>query len=303
MNIINTLDYKPNLSLALGFFDGLHQGHQVVVKTAVNFAKENNVESGVVVFREHPMSYILKNSIRQIITLDDKIDMLDKLDVDNVILMDFDENLANLSASQYLKDILVKHFSPLAITTGFNHSFGHNRQGNSEFLRKFQSQYNYRYFEIPPITCNNIVSSSSSIRNALMCGNLDLANCLLGYKFFIKANVIQGQKIGRKIDFPTANFEYPSQIIELPTGVYLVSVEVQNKLYKGILNYGYRPTVSDDAKLLCEVHILDFNEDLYDQQIKVSFITKIRNEMKFGALDQLKSQIIKDLDFAKNYQD
>lgn len=302
MNIIKTLEYKPNLSLALGFFDGLHQGHKVVVKTAVNYAKENNVESGIIIFREHPMSYILKNSIRQIVTLEDKIEMLVEMDVDNVILLDFNDTLANLSASNYLKDILVKYFSPIAITTGFNHSFGYNRQGNSEFLRKFQTQYDYRYFEIPPITCNNIVTSSSSIRNAIMCGNLDLANCLLGYNFFLKARVIQGQKIGRKIDFPTANFEYPKDIIELPTGVYFVSVEVENIIYKGILNYGYRPTVSSDAKLICEVHILDFNEDIYDQQIKVSFTTKIRNEMKFGSLSQLKSQIIKDIDFAKNYQ-
>lgn len=302
MNVIRKLDFKPNLSLALGFFDGLHQGHQVVVKTAVNFAKENNAESGIVIFKEHPLSYIKRNSIKQIITLEDKIDMLADLGADNVIVLDFDENLANLSASQYLKDILIKYFSPIAITTGFNHHFGHNRQGNSEFLRKFQSKYNYRYFEIPPITCNNIVSSSSSIRNAIMCGNLDLANSLLGYNFFLRADVITGQKIGRKIDFPTANFNYPKEIVELPTGVYLVSVEVQGKTYKGILNYGYRPTVSDEARLLCEVHILDFNDDIYDEKIKVSFATKIRNEMKFGNLSELKAQIINDLEFARNYE-
>lgn len=302
MNVIRKLEFKPNLSLALGFFDGLHQGHQVVVKTAVNFAKENNAESGIIIFKEHPLSYIKKNSIKQIITLEDKIDMLADLEADNVIVLDFDEYLANLSASQYLKDILIKYFSPIAITTGFNHHFGHNRQGNSEFLRKFQSKYNYRYFEIPPITSNNIISSSSSIRNAVMCGNLDLANCLLGYNFFLRACVITGQKIGRKIDFPTANFTYPKEIVELPTGVYLVSVEVQGKAYKGILNYGYRPTVSDEARLLCEVHILDFNDDIYGDQIKVSFITKIRNEMKFGNLSELKAQIINDLEFARNYK-
>ncbi len=302
MNIIENLEEKHNLSLALGFFDGLHEGHKVVLKTAVNFAKENQIESGVIIFKQHPMSYIMKNSIKQIISLEDKIHMLENLGLDNAILIDFDKTLANLSAHSYLKEILIAKYSPAAITTGFNHSFGAKRQGNSDFLRKFQSQYNYRYFEVPPITCNNVVTSSSSIRNAIMCGNLDLANSLLGYNFFLRAPIIHGQKLGRKLDFPTANFNYPKEIVEIPTGVYLVEVELLNKKYKGILNYGYRPTVTDDAKLLCEVHILDFNEDVYDEEIKVSFITKIRNEMKFAALSYLKAQIIKDLEFAKNYK-
>ena len=301
MNIIRNLEHKPKLSLALGYFDGLHQGHKVVIKTAVNYARQNGVESGIIIFREHPLSYILKNKIRQIITLDDKINMLKDLDVDNVILIDFDENIANLSANSYLKDILIKHFEPVAITTGFNHYFGHNRQGNSDLLKMYQSKYNYRYFEVPPITCRNVVASSSSIRNALACGNLDLANSLLGYNFFVKARVITGQKIGRKIDFPTANFIYPESIIEIPTGVYLVEVEINNTKYRGMLNYGYRPTVSSDAKLICEVHILDFDGDIYDEEIKVSFITKIRNEIKFFELSQLKAQIIKDLEFARTF--
>lgn len=301
MNIIENLEPKHNLSLALGFFDGLHQGHKVVVNTAVNFAKENGIESGIIIFKEHPLSYISKKSVKQIISMDDKLQMIEELGVDNAILLDFDEKLAGLSAKSYLKDVLVKNYSPKAITTGFNHSFGLNRQGNSNFLRMFQSEYNYTYFEVPPITCNNVVASSSAIRNAIMCGNLNIANNLLGYEFFVKARVIQGQKIGRKLDFPTANFIYPKEIIELPTGVYLAHVTVKDKTYKAILNYGYRPTVSDEAKLLCEAHIIDFNDDIYDETIKTSFVTKIRNEMKFGSLTELKSQIIKDLEFARSY--
>lgn len=302
MKVIRKLETKPNLSLALGFFDGLHQGHKVVIKNAVNFAKENNAESGIILFKEHPMCYIMKNSVKHILTLDDKIEMLKELDVDNVIVLDFDKALAELSATSYLKDILIKNFSPIAITTGFNHSFGHNRQGNSAFLRKFQTIYNYRYFEIPPITCNHVVTSSSAIRNAISCGNLDLANSLLGYKFFIKGKVIHGDEVGRQIGFPTANFIYPKEIIEVPTGIYLVDVEVNDTTYKGVLNYGYRPTVNSENKLTTEVHILDFNQDIYNSTIKVSFVTKIRNELKFESLSQLKSQIIKDIDFAQTYQ-
>lgn len=302
MNIHYGLTQYPKQSLALGFFDGLHQGHKVVIKTAVNFAKENNTQSAVIVFKEHPMSYIMKNSVKQLITFEDKISMLEDLEVDNIFVLEFDSYLEHLSAAEYLKDILIKYFSPIAITTGFNHSFGYKRQGNSEFLRNFQSKYNYRYFEIPPITCNNIVSSSSSIRNAVMCGNLELANALLGYEFFLNAVVIPGQKLGRKLDFPTANFVYPSQIVELPTGVYLVTVEYDSAIYRGILNYGCCPTVSDDYELRCEVHILDFNRDIYNEKIKVSFVTKIRNEIKFSNITDLKHQIIKDIDFASNYK-
>lgn len=302
MKTYNGLIELPNLSLALGFFDGLHQGHKVVIKNAVNYAKQNGVESGVILFKEHPMSYIMRNYVKQLITLEDKMSMMEAIGVDNIILLDFDNTIANLSAQDYLKDILVKYFSPIAITTGFNHTFGANRLGNSEFLRSFQSKYKFRYFEIPPITCNNVVSSSSSIRNAIMCGNLDLANSLLGYNFFIKSKVIQGQKIGRKIDFPTANFAYPENIVEIPTGVYLVEVDIEGETYRGIMNYGYRPTVDDDYNLHAEVHILDFSEDIYGKVIKVSFITKIRNEIKFKELSELKYQIIKDLEFARSYK-
>lgn len=302
MNVIRNLETRPNLSLALGFFDGLHQGHKVVIKNAVNFAKENNSESGIILFSQHPMCLITKGCIKHILTLDEKIDMLKDLEVDNVFVLDFNEKLAQLTATEYLRDILVKHFSPIAITTGFNHTFGHNRQGNSNFLRKFQSVYNYRYFEIPPITCNQVVTSSSSIRNAVTCGNLYLANALLSYNFFVKTEVTEGDKIGRTIGFPTANFSYPESIVEIPTGIYLVEVEVNKETYKGVLNYGYRPTIDDKNKLIAEVHILNFNEDIYGQPIKVSFITKIRNEIKFDSIEQLKAQIIKDIDFAQTYQ-
>lgn len=302
MDIIHKLENIPNLSLALGFFDGLHQGHKVVIKTAVNYAKENNAQSGIILFKEHPMCFIMKNKVKHILTLDDKIDMLKDMNVDNVIILDFNETIAKLSATSYLKDILVKYFSPIAITTGFNHYFGCNRQGNSNFLRKFQTHYNYRYFEIPPITCNQVVTSSSAVRNAVECGNLELANCLLGYSFFIKSTVIEGDKIGRQMGFNTANFAYPENIVGVPTGIYLVNVEAKNKLYKGVLNYGFRPTVKSGVELTAEVHILDFNQDIYGEIIKISFITKIRNEVKFDSIAQLKSQIIKDIEFAENYK-
>lgn len=302
MKTYNELTEIPNLSLALGFFDGLHQGHKVVIKNAVNYAKQNSVESGVILFREHPMSYIMKNYVKQLITLEDKMSMMEAIGVDNIILLDFDNALASLSAQDYLKDVLVKYFSPIGITTGFNHTFGANRLGNSEFLRSFQNKYKFRYFEIPPITCNNVVSSSSSIRNAIMCGNLDLSNSLLGYNFFIRSKVIQGQKIGRKLDFPTANFDYPKNIVEVPTGVYLVDIEIEDKTYRGIMNYGYRPTIDSDYNIHAEVHILDFSNDIYGSEIKISFITKIRNEIKFNELSELKYQIIKDLEFARSYK-
>lgn len=302
MNVIRKLEERPNLSLALGFFDGLHQGHRVVIKNAVNFARENNSESGIILFSQHPMCFITKDCIRHILTLEDKIDMLKELEVDNVFVLDFGESLAELSATEYLRDILVKYFSPIAITTGFNHTFGHNRQGNSAFLNKFQSSYGYRYFEIPPITCNQVVTSSSVIKNAITCGNLYIANSLLGYNFFVKADVIKGDRIGREIGFPTANFDYPEAIVKIPTGIYLVEVEVNKEKYKGVLNYGYRPTINDKHKLIAEVHILNLNQDIYGQPIKVSFITKIRNEIKFDSITQLKAQIIKDIDFAQTYQ-
>ena len=301
MDIFNELTYINKSSIALGFFDGLHLGHKVVLKNAINIAKENNTKSTVIIFKEHPLNFLTNQKVQEILTLDEKLEILKTIGVDNVILLNF-EDYANFSADEYLENILVKYFSPVAITTGFNHYFGYKKQGNSNFLRTNKDKYNYKYFEVPPFVVNESIVSCSVIRNKLSLGNFPEANKLLGYNYFINGTVIEGQKIASKLGFPSANLIYPESKISIPHGVYYVTVEIENQKYNGILNHGFAPTIDNEQQLKTEVHILDFNNDIYGRNIKISFISKIRNQMKFENIEKLKAQLIRDKAFAEIYK-
>ena len=301
MRIYNELTYINKSSIALGFFDGLHLGHRVVLKNAINIAKENNSQTTVILFKEHPLNFLTTQKVSQILTLDEKIKILEEIGIDNIVLLDF-EDYSNITASDYLENILVKYFTPIAITTGFNHYFGFNKEGNSDFLRKNKDKYNYKYFEVPPFVVNENIVSCSVIRSKITLGNFTEANSLLGYNYFINGTVIKGQQIASKLGYPSANIEYPEDKIQIPHGVYYVTVEVNGKTYNGVLNHGFAPTISDEQSLKTEIHILDFDKDIYGELIKVSFVTKIRNQMKFENTEKLKAQIIRDKAFVEIYK-
>lgn len=301
MHIFDELTYINNSSLALGFFDGLHQGHNVVLKNAINIAKKNNTQSCVVTFKEHPINIIRGEKIPQILTLGEKLQKLEKIGIDNVVLLDF-EKICNIKADDYLKDILIKYFTPIAITTGFNHSFGFNKEGTSDFLRKNVEKYNYKYFEVPPFVIKENIVSCSVIRSRILLGDFVFANELLGYNFFIEGKVIHGEHLASKLGYPSANIRYDDEKIKIPHGVYYVQVEYENKIYNGVLNHGFAPTLNNETELKTEVHLIDFNEDIYGKNIKISFITKIREQMKFDNVDKLKAQILRDIAFTDIYK-
>ena len=301
MHIYNELTYINKSSIALGFFDGLHLGHRVVLKNAINIAKESNSQTTVILFKEHPLNFLTTQKVSQILTLDEKIKILEEIGIDNVVLLDF-EDYSNITATDYLEKVLIKYFTPIAITTGFNHYFGFNKEGNSDFLRKNKDKYNYKYFEVPPFVVNENIVSCSVIRNKISLGNFTEANALLGYNYFINGTVIKGQQIAGKLGFPSANIEYPENKIQIPHGVYFVTVDVNEKTYNGVLNHGFAPTINDENKLKTEVHILDFDKDIYGENIKISFVTKIRNQMKFENIEKLKAQIIRDKAFVEIYR-
>ena len=281
--------------LALGFFDGVHLGHKAVINAAVDYAKKNNIKSAVVTFRQSP--YVALNNVKPnyIITLEEKIKAIKKLGVDYLYLSDFTEDLAKQTASDYLKN-LVDDLHPKMIATGFNHYFGYNKSGGVDYLRLMQQEYGYEFKEINPIKLNEDVISSTAIRKALSNGDIPKANSMLGYRFYVKNEVIKGRQIGRTIGFKTANLKMPEKMINIPDGVYAVEVEVLGKKYMGIANFGSNPTVTDDSQKLLEVHIIDFNQDIYGELVKVSFLVKIRNEKKFQSLAELKAQIEKDIE-------
>ncbi len=301
MQIFNDLTYINKSSLALGFFDGLHLGHRVVLKNTINLAKEYNIPSTVITFRNHPLDILSNQKVELILTIDEKLKIFENIGIDNVVLLDF-EKYSNIKAKDYLENVLIKYFSPAAITTGFNHNFGYNKEGNGKFLRQYKDIYKYKYFEVPPFVVNDTIVSCSEIRNRLHLGNFPEADKLLGYYYFINVTVTEGEHIASKLGFPSANFIYPEEKVKIPHGVYFVIVQVDNKEYNGVLNYGFAPTVNNNNILKSEVHLIDFSENIYGKSIKISFISKIRNQMKFENIDKLKAQIMRDIAFTHIYK-
>lgn len=298
MQIFNEFNKNPNLSLCMGFFDGVHEGHKVVIKNAVNLARQNGLKSAVITFKDHPLCYLQGRTPQYITSLEDRLALIEQQGVDFAYVLEFDESIADYLAADYLREVLVANFEPKFITTGFNHSFGVNKQGNAEFLRSRQKEFGYKFFEIPPITFNSTLISSTKIRQLISAGELENMKNLLGTPFFLRGEVREGSRIGRSISFPTANIRYPKDILRLPKGVYFATVEVNGKTHNSVVNIGVKPTVSDAKKLLVEAHILDFNENIYTKPVKINFLKKVRNEQCFESINALKNRIAKDTEAA-----
>jgi riboflavin kinase/FMN adenylyltransferase len=291
MQIFYELNQNKNLSLALGFFDGVHFGHQEVIKNAVG---KCGGKTAVITFQDHPCCYFYDVKPKYIITKHDKIKMIEDLGVDYLYFLKFDEHLAKMSAEEYLKEVIIKNFEPCAISTGFNHYFGAKKSGDVNLLKEKQEKFNYKYFEVEPVLYNKEIISSTRIREDLALGNIEMVNAMLGYNYFLEETVVEGEKIGRTIGFKTANLIYPDNLVEVAKGVYKVNVEYNGQTFTGIANYGLRPTLANTEKCILEVHILDFDKEIYGEKIKVTFLKKIRDEKKFNSLDELKEQIEKD---------
>ena len=284
MEIFDKLTKINNCSLALGFFDGVHTGHKKVIQSAKRLY---NNKTAVITFKEHPFAKI---SDKYITTRDNRAKLISLLEIDYLFELDFTEEFSQISAEEYLK-MLYNFFQPSVISTGFNHTFGKNKSGNSEFLKKYQKKYNYKYVEVPPQTMDGKVISSSKIKEYLNMGDIISANKMLGYNFSIKGRVIHGNHIGRTIGFPTANIKYPDKIIQIPYGAYSAMINGM----KAVVNFGKKPTIGKNLQPVVEAHILNFDKNIYNTDIEIKFIKKIRNEKKFNSLDELTAQINKDI--------
>ena len=328
MQIFNELNKNPNLSLALGFFDGVHLGHKKVIESAVDFAKRNNTKSAIITFKDHPCCFLQRVNPKYILTRKERQQKIEELGVDFLYELDF-ESIAGLTAEDYLKSVLVDNFMPSAISTGWNHNFGYKKSGDTKFLRENSKKFGYEYFELPPQKINDEIISSTAIRKYLKDGKIEKANQMLGYNFSITGEVVKGNQIGRTIGFRTANIDYPAELIEIPFGVYESVVKIYGHCeeacrrsnpvnstvddisglprrtinctarnddfkHKAIANYGIRPTINGNKPVL-EVHILDFDEDIYGETLEVDFLRMLRPERKFNSLDELKEQINKDI--------
>ncbi len=297
----NNLPAFRNAVVTIGSFDGVHQGHKLIIDQIKKEAESIKGETVIITFHPHPRKIIGSISGKSFLltTMDERIFLLDASGIDHLVVIPFTEAFAELDAAVYVKDFLVKYFHPHTIIIGYDHRFGKNRQGDYHLMDELAPINNYIIKEINEQVLNEVTISSTRIREALQRGDIKTANEFLGYPYFFEGEVIHGDKRGRTIGFPTANIQLKNPDKLTPAdGVYAVRVsftdsEGQSINKQGMMNIGIRPTV-DGVNHSIEVHIFDFNKDIYGKEIQISVIHKIRNEQKFSGIEALKGQLEKD---------
>ena len=288
--------------LAVGNFDGVHLGHQKIITKLVSEASQDNRSSAILSFSPHPRQFFSKNLDRyQIIGLEKKQQLLKDLGVTDLFSLHFDQSIADLSPSDFIDKIIVQKLQVKKLVVGYDFRFGKNREGDTLLLRDHAAIHGFSLEIIEPIQndFNQEVYSSTAIREAIRVGDVKKAKSMLGYSWTMEGEVIPGDKMARGMGFPTANISPHEQIYPLK-GVYVVQILLNDKMIKGIANFGERPT-ADGTKLLLEAHLFDFDEDIYGKQLTVEFLTFIREEKKFDNFALLAEQIKKDIRVAKDY--
>ncbi len=293
---LNNLPTFKNAVIAVGTFDGVHKGHIILIQQIIDEAKKRNGESVLISFEPHPRTILQPDNttLKLLTTTDEKTELIERAGVHHIVIAPFTKSFSSLNAREYLENFLVKLFYPSAIVLGYNHQFGHHRDGNIELLMKYASTYNYDVIEIHKQLINDIEVSSTRIRIALLEGDIATANELLGGAYSFRGHVVKGDQRGRTIGYPTANLQLNDNKKLIPArGVYAVEVLLNNKQYQGMMNIGIRPTV-DGTHEVIEVNLFDFNQEIYGESLQVFCIARIRNEMKFNSIEQLKEQLHKD---------
>ena len=287
---------KSDFNIAtIGSFDGIHIGHKKILQTLTKTAKKNNGKSILITFWPHPR-YVLKknNDFKLLTSLDEKIKLFEKNKIDILYIVDFSLKFSKVSANKFIENILLEKLKINCLLIGYNNNFGRNREGNIRYLEENKKKFDIDIISIPKQSVDKISISSTKIREYLNNGKINSANRLLGRKYSINGKIVRGNGIGRKINFPTANIEIDEPKKLLPkSGVYAVEVILNRKIYLGMLNIGYNPTIKNEKKSI-EVNIFEFSEDIYNNKISINFIRRIRNEKKFKNLNELKKQLIID---------
>lgn len=296
-NNISELSNLTNAIVTIGTFDGIHLGHQKIIKRLVELKKNQGGEIVIFTFDPHPRKILFPEQLdlKLITTTEEKCDLFQKFGVDYVLVFPFTREFSQLNANEYVSDIIVKGLKTKTLVIGYDHRFGSNREGNIDTLKQLSEVYNFNIEEIPAQEINQLNISSTRIRKAIEDGDIITANAFLGYPFFITGKVMKGKQLGRTIGYPTANLLIKDTDKLLPKiGVYAVKVFIGANSFKGMLNIGLNPTTDFDVNVKIEVNIFDFDKDIYDEILKVEFIKRIRDEQKFANLDELKSALAND---------
>ena len=303
---LSTLPVFNNAVVTIGTFDGVHLGHKQIIRQLKETAEKIGGETVIITFHPHPRKIIssVPGDIKLLNTLPEKILLLEAASIDHLVVVPFNHAFANQTAQQYINDFLWKYFKPHTIIIGYDHRFGKGREGDYHLMDQYGASLGFEVKEITEQLMNEIIVSSTRIREALLNSDIETANKFLGYDYFFEGVVIEGNKLGRTIGYPTANLQIESDEKLIPgNGVYAAAVEIKNQQseirnFSGMMNIGVRPTV-DGKKRMIEVNIFDFDEDIYTQILRVHVKHYIRGEVKFNGLDELKTQLLKDKVSAK----
>ncbi|CAN5199559.1 bifunctional riboflavin kinase/FAD synthetase [soil metagenome] len=301
-------DAKPGLversAIALGFFDGVHPGHQVVIGKAVQEAKRLNVKAGVVTFSDHPRGLTRGQAPLLLTTIEQRLELFASLGLEVALVLTFSEELCKLSPKEYVQNVLTESMGARSISVGHNHHFGRDREGDANLLRDLGGERDFVVHVADMVMVENLEVSSSRIRDLILGKDMELANTLLGRPYSLRGTVVGGEKRGRQLGFPTANVEVAFNQLVPPTGVYVAAVSLNDgSRHQSVVNIGIRPTFNADGeqKPTIEAHLLDFDGDLYGQIVEVALLKNLRDEKKFADLTALKDQIATDCQVARCY--
>jgi len=288
--------------ITIGNFDGVHTGHQSLVKKVIERAQVNNCKSVVITFNMHPYHLLYPEMKPYLLTSSsNKERRLIDLGIDYVCPLEFTPELSEMSANDFLKDIIIDHLNAVEVVIGYDARFGKDREGDYSFLKKMEETYNYKTIFVDSQKNDDDVVSSSLMRALLRDGNLGRATELMGYHYGYQGTVVRGKQIGHRINFPTLNIVPLAEHQLIPaTGIYLSRVKIEGILYWGATNIGYSPTIKTEQKLEVEMFVFDFDRDIYGQNIEIEFIQRLRSEEKFASIDELIEQIGEDVKYAKS---
>ena len=294
----------PNAVVTVGTFDGVHLGHQAIFKEMRRLAPEIGGETVVVTFHPHPRQVLAIGTerLRFICSQEEKLKKFEEFGIDNVVIIPFTKEFAGTPSDEFIQRDIIDRLHPSVIVVGYDHHFGKNRMGDYEMLSRLGRQYGFRTVQVEAQDINEVAVSSTKIRNFLWAGNVKAANELLGYPYSVTGTVVMGNQIGRTLGFPTANLDIPDEFMMINNpGVYACQTVIDGKRYNAMANTGLRPTIGDraDGDFIIEVNVFDFEGDLYGKTMKVWFIDRIRDEVKFNGLEALKAQLQRDREEAK----
>ena len=296
--LYNDLEFPPTV-ITLGYFDGIHLGHQCLIDTTKKVAAKKSIKSAVFTFKTHPLSIISPEKAPKLLFSNDKkIEIVESLGIDYMIYPDFTLDIMNEKPEEFVKNILVDKFNARHIVVGFNYKFGYKGMGTPNTLIELGKKYNFEVTIIQPIKINDQTVSSTFIRNLIENGEVELAKSYLGRPYSITGTVIPGKGLGKKISIPTANIAVEDTIVIPSYGVYYTKVSLQHHQFDAITNVGNNPTFSNHPVAI-ESYLFNFNKEIYGEKIEVFFLKKVRSEMKFNSIEELVSQMKKDMKFVK----